>query len=77
MKREINIDQGIIDGDSKRFLEAHFNSDVISFRQRKSYDEYYWDSYNKVAEFDELILDELSKFFSNVTINSVEVLISE
>tara|TARA_R110002167_G_scaffold158980_1_gene354457 strand:- start:244 stop:474 length:231 start_codon:yes stop_codon:yes gene_type:complete len=76
MKRELNIDTGILDGDSKRFLEAHITNDILSFRQRKSFDEYYWDVHKEI-ELDELLVDELSKYFNHVIIDSIEILISE
>lgn len=76
MIRELNIDQGIIDGDSKRFIESYISSEVITFRQRKSYDEYYWDIHSKV-DLDSLLIDKLSEYFSHVLIDSVEILITE
>lgn len=68
MKRTLEIEDGIIDGDIKRFLESHFTSDTISFKQRKSYDEYYH-QIHKDIEIDLFLLDILSKTFE-VVINS-------
>jgi len=44
IKRVLNFNQGIIPGEDVRDLQEIFPEIKDSFRQRKSFDEYYYDS---------------------------------
>lgn len=46
MKVKMNLETGIVSGDTKRLLEQYDTG--IVFTQRKSYDEYYSKTHNKV-----------------------------
>ena len=51
MKLEINLSGGIVPGDDVRQLIDLAGIDERLFRQRKSYDEYYFDGNGKQMEF--------------------------
>lgn len=72
MYKEIYFSSGIIDGDSmRRFLEI-ISASPINFKQRKTYDEYYWDSFSWVFTLEEF--DKLSQAFTlGVTSDSIIV----
>lgn len=46
MERTLRFNDGIIEGEVVRELQEIFPELVDSFRQRKSYDEYYYDETN-------------------------------
>jgi len=74
MKVNVVIDNGIIGGEDKEFLESMFPSEVISFTQRKSYDEYYPKSNNPV----DISLDQikaLSAYFGHIKLFVDEIII--
>jgi hypothetical protein len=58
MKVTIELSNGIVDGESKRYIEDFISSDVIEFTQRKSYDEYYY----RVKQDWEVDIDILRRF---------------
>lgn len=73
MKVSVSITNGIINGSTKRFLEK-FNLG-ITFKQRKTYDEFYSKSTRDVN----LTLEELSviSFYVDVSIEPEKVILTE
>ena len=59
MKRILNLEQGIIDGDSVRGILKVFPEIESRFKQRKWYDEYYYDGVY-IEWTVELTLDKIS-----------------
>ena len=71
MKVKISLSSGIISGEDKRFLESVF-VDIITFQQRKQFDEYY---YNPRCRWtvDVDVLQLLVKYFGAVKIMNDEL----
>ena len=57
---KVNVDIGMIDGESKRGIERYF--DKSAFKQRKSYDEYYFDVRDIEIDLDLSDLVEMSHY---------------
>mgnify|MGYP001600097937 CR=1 FL=1 len=67
MQVQFQFQNGIICGDDKRFIEENVCYGAIKFRQRKSYDEYYYDPVDRV-ELTMGMIKELSEYFGSVII---------
>jgi hypothetical protein len=62
MKRILKYEHGIISGDDVRDILRIFPEIEDKFRQRKSYDEYYFDSVEVDVDIEQI--DQLSEMFS-------------
>lgn len=74
MNVKISFNDGIISGEEARFISEIYPSNVISFKQRKHYDEYYYKTESTV----ELKIDDLEKiveYFGSVRVYGDEVII--
>lgn len=74
MKRILNLEQGIIPGDQVRDILEVFPEIEHKFRQRKSYDEYYFDG--TTVELSVEKISHLNALGFKVSINWEEVVIS-
>jgi hypothetical protein len=74
MKRILNLEQGIIVGDTVRDILEVFPEIENRFRQRKTYDEYYFDGANVELTTD--IIASLNQLGFKVSINWEEVVLS-
>ncbi len=74
MKRILNLEQGIIVGDTVRDILEVFPELESRFRQRKTYDEYYFDGAN--VEFTIDIIENLNQLGFNVSIGWEEASLS-
>lgn len=74
MKRILSLEQGIIDGDTVRDILEVFSEIENRFRQRKTYDEYYFDG--ATIELSIYIIAILNQLGFKVSINLKEVVLS-
>jgi hypothetical protein len=74
MKRILNLEEGIIDGDQVRDILVVFPEIENKFRQRKTYDEYYYDG--AIVELSIEIISSLNQLGFKVSINSDVVVLS-
>ena len=74
MKRILNLEQGIISGDTVRDILEVFPEIDNRFRQRKTYDEYYFDGATIELSID--IISSLNQLGFKVSINWEEVVLS-
>lgn len=74
MKRILNFEQGIIVGDTVRDILEVFPEIENKFRQRKTYDEYYFDGANIELTIDKIA--SLNQLGFNVSINWEVVVLS-
>jgi hypothetical protein len=73
MNRELIFNDGIIDGDAVREVKSVFPELKNSFRQRKTYDEYYYEKTEVIISLDRI--QKLTDLFFNVSINEREILL--
>jgi len=74
MNVKISFNDGIISGEDARFVSEIYPNDVISFKQRKHCDEYYYKTESTV----ELKIGDLKKiveYFGSVEVYDDEVII--
>ena len=62
MKRKIEFSDSLVDGDEMRYFLEIFPSSSDSFRQRKQYDEYYYDSFESDIDID--MIERLNEAWS-------------
>jgi hypothetical protein len=74
MKRILNFKQGIVCGDTVRDIIGVFPEIENRFRQRKTYDEYYFDGATVELTID--IIRNLNQLGFEVSINWEEVVLS-
>ena len=74
MKRKLNIEQGIIIGDIVRDILKVLPDIENRFRQRKTYDEYYFDGATIELSID--IIESLNQMDFKVSINREEVVLT-
>jgi hypothetical protein len=74
MKRILNFEQGIINSDTLRDILEVFPVIENRFRQRKTYDEYYFDEATVELSID--IIASLNQLGFKVSINWEEVVLS-
>ena len=77
MIRRLEFKDGIIPGDVVRDMIKIFYDDVIDmgFTQRKSFDEYYWESENLWVYLSLEQIQQLNDLFYEVKIGNNEILI--
>lgn len=69
MQIQFQFQNGIINGDDKRFIEECVSYGAIRFIQRKSYDEYYYEPVERV-ELTLSMIKELSEYFGSVIVHN-------
>lgn len=74
MERILNLEQGIICGDTVRDIINVFPEIENRFRQRKMYDEYYFDSATVVLTIEKVA--SINQLGFNVSIGFEDVIIS-
>lgn len=74
MKRNLVFEQGIIEGDTVRDILEVFPEIESSFRQRKKYDEYYYD--DTVVDLTIEVMEALNNKHYKLSITSDDVIIS-
>jgi hypothetical protein len=74
MERILNLEQGIICGDTVRDILEVFPEIESRFRQRKTYDEYYFDGATVVLTID--IIARLNQLDFKVSIGWEEVVLT-
>ena len=73
IKRELDLNDGIIEGDKMRKVVNLFPHLANSFRQRKCYDEYYYDG--GFIELSINNINELNESGFNVNISTYTILL--
>jgi hypothetical protein len=71
MKRNLVFDEGIISGDKIREIQSVFPETSNTFRQRKSFDEYYWDE--TTVEIDLIKIQKLNGLWIEVSLTEEEI----
>ena len=74
IERVVNFESGIIEGDVVRELQDIFKELNESFKQRKSYDEYYYTTTKVTVDISKI--DKLNELFYKVVIDSEHILIT-
>lgn len=74
IERVVNFESGIIEGDVVRELQDIFKELNESFKQRKSYDEYYYTTTKVTVDISKI--DKLNELLYKVVIDSKHILIT-
>ncbi len=75
MKRVLMLDGGIINGEMVRDLISTFPESESAFRQRKQYDEYYFNGCDVEVTLEKI--QQLNDMYYSVSISSEDILIEE